>query len=71
MSRTPEVGFRASVVTEAHPRGEPGLVTVCQGIDDKVLVVIGVIREAPEPRLMLNLSPAEKRALILALGTVP
>ena len=71
MSRTPEVGFRASVVTGAHPHGEPGLVTVCQGIDDKVLVVIGVIREAPEPRLMLNLSPAEKRALILALETVP
>lgn len=33
MARTPEVGFRATVVTGAHPHGEPGLVTVCQGID--------------------------------------
>jgi hypothetical protein len=60
-------GIITSILTEAHRNGEPGLVTVTRGLDGKVLVVIGVDAERPMPRLMLDLSPAAKRALIVAL----
>lgn len=64
-------GLRVSVLTGEHKSGEPGTVSVTTGKDGRVLVVVGVRREEPHPRLMLDLTPAEKRLLILALENTP
>lgn len=68
---TIDVGFRTTVVTEAMPHGTPGIVTVTRGaVSGTVLVIAGLVREAPSPRLMLQLNAAQRRALCAALTAV-